>query len=120
MNANTDRKQRDQSFSVVMNYFDGSIGTLNYVVDGHRSFPKERLDIFVAGKSLHLDNFRSLKAFGWGSFKGRKLLRQNKGQTECVQSFVSSITQKSTSLIPAEQLFEIAELAISMQEELEK
>lgn len=120
LNANTNGQKRDQSFSVVMNFFDGSIGTLNYVIDGHRSFPKERLDIFVAGKSLHLDNFRSLKAYGWGQFKGRKLLRQNKGQTECVQSFVSSITQKTTSLIPPEQLFEIAELAISMQQELEK
>ena len=55
-----------------------------------------------------------------GLVQRKEVASTKQGPNRCVQSFVSSITQKSTSLIPAEQLFEIAELAISMQEELEK
>ena len=51
--------------SIGVSYADGSIGTVHYLANGNRSFPKERLEVFCEGRILQLDNFRKLKAFGW-------------------------------------------------------
>ena len=72
---------------VSLSFADGSIGTINYFANGHRSVAKERLDVFCDGRVFQLDNFRSLKAFGWNGFKNRKLWRQDKGQSACVEAF---------------------------------
>jgi hypothetical protein len=31
---------------------------------------KERLEVFSGGNILQIDNFKSLKSFGWKGFKG--------------------------------------------------
>jgi hypothetical protein len=38
---------------------------VHYFANGPKSFPKERLEVFVAGRALQLDNFRKLTGFGW-------------------------------------------------------
>ena len=54
------------SFSVNLSFDDGSIGTVHYLANGTKSFPKERLEVFCGGRILHLDNFRSLRGHGFG------------------------------------------------------
>ena len=39
----------------------------------NKAMPKERLEVFAAGRALQLDNFRRLNAFGWRTFSGMKL-----------------------------------------------
>ena len=42
------------SDTVVINleFEDGSIGSIHYYANGHRSFPKERLEIFSQGRII--------------------------------------------------------------------
>ena len=48
---------------------DGSIGTIHYFANGQQiALPKERLEVFAAGRVLQLDNFRKLTGFGWPGF----------------------------------------------------
>jgi predicted dehydrogenase/threonine dehydrogenase-like Zn-dependent dehydrogenase len=94
--------------SILLYFSDGSCGTINYFTNGHHSIPKERIEVFCNGKVLQLDNFRKLKAHGWKS-KGSSLFgKQNKGQSECVKSFVSAIEAGGENPIPIEELFEVA------------
>jgi len=44
--------------TIQLGFADGSIGTIHYFANGNKSYPKERLEIFAAGRVLHLDNFR--------------------------------------------------------------
>ncbi|PZN87107.1 MAG: dehydrogenase, partial [Candidatus Methylumidiphilus alinenensis] len=54
--------------TLTLRFADGSMGTVHYLANGHKSFPKERLEVFCSGRILQLDNFRKLKGFGWPGF----------------------------------------------------
>ena len=55
--------------SLQLTFADGSMGTVHYFANGSKSFPKERLEIFCAGRILQLDNFEKLRGYGWPGFK---------------------------------------------------
>src|SRR5262249_42048245 len=42
----------DASVVISLRFSDGSVGTVHYFSSGHRSFPKERLEVFCGGRAL--------------------------------------------------------------------
>ena len=109
------------TLSINLGFADGSIGTIAYLASGHRTFPKERLEIFCDGGILQLDNFRKMKGFGWSGFTKMNLLRQDKGQTACTRAFVEAIeVGDAGALIPFDQLIEVAEVCFEIQEHVDK
>jgi len=93
---------------------DGSIGAIHYFANGSKSFPKERVEVFTAGKVLQLDNFRKLSGFGWSGFKPKKLWRQDKGQGACAAAFVSAIASGKSAPISFEEIYEVSKLSIEL------
>lgn len=102
--------------SITLGFEDGSFGTIFYLANGASSFPKERVEVFAAGRVLQLDNFRKLKGFGWSGFNKMNLWRQDKGQDACAAAFVESIRQGKESPIPADEIFEVARMTIQAAE----
>ena len=100
--------------TIVLKFEDGSIGTIHYFANGNRALAKERLEVFASGKVLQLDNFRSLRGFGWKGFKKMKLWRQDKGQKACAQAFVDAISKGGPSPIPLEEVLEVSRLSIEI------
>jgi len=100
--------------TIQLGFADGSIGTVHYYANGSRRFPKERLEVFAAGRVLQLDNFRRLSAFGWPGFKGMRLWRQDKGQKACAAAFVAALRKGLPSPIPLEELVEVSRVAIEV------
>lgn len=102
--------------SITLGFEDGSFGTIFYLANGASSFPKERVEVFTAGRVLQLDNFRKLKAFGWPGFNKMNLWRQDKGQDACATVFVDSIRDGKEAPIPADEIFEVARVTIQVAE----
>lgn len=102
--------------SITLGFEDGSFGTIFYLANGSSNFPKERVEVFTAGRVLQLDNFRKLKGFGWPNFNKMNLWRQDKGQDACATAFVESIRQGKESPIPADEIFEVARITIQVAE----
>ncbi|MGY6214057.1 bi-domain-containing oxidoreductase [Methylolobus aquaticus] len=111
-----DSATRD-SVSLQLQFTDGSIGTVHYLANGHKSFPKERLEVFSAGRILQLDNFRKLTAFGWPGFTKMNLWRQDKGQKACAAAFVKAVEQGGVSPIPWEEVAEVSRVTIELGEQ---
>ena len=97
---------------------DGSTGTIHYLANGHRAFPKERLEVFCGGRIVQLANFRKMTGYGWPGFRRLNLWRQDKGQGACVAAFVDAIRAGYASPIPFEELLEVAEATIAADEAL--
>jgi threonine dehydrogenase-like Zn-dependent dehydrogenase/predicted dehydrogenase len=97
-----------------LSFADGSIGTVHYFANGSKTFSKERLEVFAAGRVLQLDNFRKLIGFGWPGFSKMNLWQQDKGQKACVQAFVNAISTGGPSPIPADELFEVSRVSIEI------
>lgn len=104
----------DDKASITLNFDDGSIGTILYLANGHKSFPKERLEVFVAGRILKLDNFRRLTGFGWPGFRRMILWSQDKGQRQCAAAFVKALKQSGPAPIPFEELMEVSRVAVAV------
>jgi predicted dehydrogenase len=105
--------------SITLGFEDGSFGTIMYLANGAASFPKERVEVFAAGRVLQLDNFRKLKGYGWPGFSRLNLWKQDKGQKACAAAFLRSI-EEGTCAIPAEEIFEVARVTIEVAEQLRR
>lgn len=104
--------------SVTLQFADGSLGTVLYLANGSKAFPKERLEIFAAGRVLQLDNFRRLTGFGWPGFAKMNLWRQDKGQKACAAAFVQAVRSGGPSPIPLDELLEVGRVSIEIEESL--
>jgi predicted dehydrogenase/threonine dehydrogenase-like Zn-dependent dehydrogenase len=108
----------DDKASITLGFADGSFGTILYLANGAASFPKERVEVFVAGRVLQLDNFRKLKAYSWPGFNRMNLWRQDKGQKACVATFLGAIETGTSTPIPPAEIFEVTRISIEVAEQL--
>ena len=102
------------NLTVNLKFSNGSYASIHYLSNGNKSFPKERVEVFAAGKVLQLDNFRTLKGWGWSNFKGIKIWRQNKGQKACAKAFMDAIQDGSPPPISPQEIFEVSRVAIEI------
>ncbi len=104
--------------SINLTFDSGSIGTIHYLSNGSKDFPKERVEVFFDGKVIQLDNFRQMKGFGTKNFRKMNLFRQDKGHKMIVSSFIQAIKNGDSSPIPPDQLIAISKAAINISKEL--
>ncbi len=107
---------QDDLVTFSMQFNDGSFGTVHYLANGNKSFPKERLEVFCAGKILQLDNFRKLNGFGWPGFKKLNLMRQDKGNAACAAAFIQAIKEGKPSPIPFDELVEVTKTSFDIMD----
>lgn len=118
MGDNSHQAITEDKAAIILGFADGSFGTIHYFANGSSSFPKERVEVFAAGRVLQLDNFLKLKGFGWPGFSKMNLWRQDKGQAACCQAFLSAIKDGKSCPIPAAEVFEVARVSIEVAEQL--
>jgi predicted dehydrogenase len=95
-------------------FADGSIGSVHYLANGSKRFPKERLEVFAGGRVLQLDNFRRLNAFGFPGFTSERLWRQDKGHAACAAAFVSAVRTGGASPIALDEILEVSRVTIAL------
>ncbi len=84
-------RSTDSGASLSLSLSDGSVATIHYFVNGHRAYPKERIDVFAGGRVLSLDNFRVLRGYGYPQFKRMLLMKQDKGHAEQYRTFLDAV-----------------------------
>jgi predicted dehydrogenase len=99
---------------------DGSVGSIQYLANGAREFPKERLEVFCGGGVLRVDNFRRLESFGWPGAQTARGWRQDKGQRVMAAALANRITHGGEPLISADEIFEVARIALDCAEQVSR
>ena len=100
--------------TITLRFEDGSMGTVHYLGSGHKSFPKERLTVLCAGRVLELDNFTSLRGWGWPKFKKMSLRRQDKGHRAEIQAFMDAVRDGGSPPIPHDELIEVSRVTLEV------
>ncbi len=103
--------------TISVTFADGSMATIHYFANGHKSFPKERVEVFQAGNIFILDNFRKLKSYGSSAVKA-STRQQDKGQTACCKSFIDALASEGPSPVAFEELMEVSEATINAWEQI--
>jgi len=78
-------------------YEDGSVASVIYTTIGDESFPKERIEIFVDGGVIAIDDFKELIVTGLDG-KGEKLKRTEKGQFELINEYGELLKGESRNI----------------------
>ena len=108
----------DDNFSLTLVFENDWQAEIHYWSQGHKGFPKERIEVFHLGQIIQIDDFRRMKSFGSGPLSDSRLLRQDKGQVNCLQEFVRKISQGGSSPIPFEELKEVTLWSLRAREQL--
>ena len=111
-------KYRQDNVSMTFTFPDGSVGVVDYLANGDKSFPKERLEVFCGGGVAVLDDFRSLEMIRAGR---RRLVRkaQDKGWVGEWAAFSRAILAGGEPPIPYEQLVGVTKATFAVLESLQ-
>jgi predicted dehydrogenase/threonine dehydrogenase-like Zn-dependent dehydrogenase len=112
-------KYRDDNVSMTFTFPDGSIGIVDYLANGDKSFPKERVEVFCGGQIAVLDDFVSLQMVKDGKKKEVKG-SQNKGWVDEWNAFARSIRAGGEPPIPYEQLIGVTRATFAAVESIRK
>jgi len=92
------------TLTVNLNFENGSIASIAYYSNGSKAFKKEYLEIFSAGQTAIIDDFKKSKVFGRKE-KKYKLINQDKGHAKEVELFLESIKSGKPSPISFEDIY---------------
>lgn len=98
--------------AIQLTFEDGSIGTVHYIATGSTKYPKERIEVFTAGRVLQMDNFRQLRGHGWRSFSSKRLFSQDKGHRAALGAFIDAIRSGGAPPIPIAEQFEVSDATL--------
>ena len=105
--------------TITLRFADGSIGTLHYYANGHKSYAKEQMEVYSDGRILHLNNFRLLRGFGFSGFKKKSLFSQDKGHNAEVAAFIQAVVNGDDQVMPTDGIFNVTEATFAAIESMQ-
>ena len=112
-------RYREDNAVLTFDFPDGSVGVVSYLANGDKAFPKERVEVFKAGRVAVLDDFRTLELVFNGKRKVfHSRLRQDKGHSREWRAFAAAIQSGGPAPIPYDQLFGVMNATFSSLEAL--
>jgi predicted dehydrogenase/threonine dehydrogenase-like Zn-dependent dehydrogenase len=94
-------QRNDSSALISLRFENGSEGTIHYLVNGDRSFSKERVEVFGGRAVAVLEDFRRLETVRFGRKRTvTSSWRQDKGHAGELQAFVDHLRAGGREPIP--------------------
>ena len=92
-------EENTDNASILLRYENGSNAVINYFANGNNAYSKERIEVHSQGRSLVLDNWRTLRGFGFKGFSRLKK-KQDKGHSEQFRLLIERLKNGGPALIP--------------------
>lgn len=97
-------EKTEDTVIITLRFGNGSIGSVQYFANGSGSLAKERIEIYRAGVTGVIMDFRELEVYGRGRPFRKKLVSQDKGQKTMIEAFIRAIKQGGPSPIAFDQI----------------
>ena len=99
-------RYNEDNLSIQLSFANGSIGTVNYLANGDKSYAKERVEVFGGGRIAVLSDYRSLEMWKDGNHKKDiSALRQDKGHTGSWNAFLDAAHAGKQAPIGYDEIF---------------
>ena len=115
-----DANQLNDTLNILIQFKNGSSGVVAYYANGSKSMTKEYVEVFSAGISVTLNNFKELKIYGKGKANKTKILNQNKGQKEMVTAFVDGLLKNGQAPIPFDNVVAVTKASFKVLESIKQ
>lgn len=108
---NTEHVLAGDNVSITLRYADGSVATLLYTALGSPDFGKEYMELYVDGRVLVLDDYKTLQVRG-GAIKGWSGSFQDKGHLDELRAFADYVSTPSSMPMLVADLASVSRTAI--------
>jgi len=105
------------NFTCSVTFEDGSLATLTYTALGCGDYPKEKMELYVDGQVLIMEDYRNVEVFG-SKEKGIKTKVMDKGLEEELRLFGRAIKGEDTWPNPLWQQVQAMEIAFRLENNL--
>jgi len=105
------------SFSLILSYPDGSVGTLIYTTTGSKDLSKEYIEIHTNNQSFVLKDFQSISSYP-NTRINKTLKKINKGWVEELDEFAKAIKRDKAHTIDWETISATTRITLEIQDEI--
>ncbi len=116
--AMSDPEGLNDTLAVTVSLADGSVGTIAYLANGSKALGKEHVEVYRAGVTGVLRDFKEVEIFADGRPKRSRLLGQDKGQKTMVHAFVDAASGASPAPIGVRELYATTKATFAVLESL--
>lgn len=102
----------DDVSHLALGFEDGSTAVVHYLATGAPRFPKERVEAFFDGRTASIDNWRSLRTWGFGRRDRLLPRRMDKGHKAELDAFATAVRHGGPAPIPLEEVIEVSRWSI--------
>lgn len=110
-------EENTDNASILLSYENGSNAVINYFSNGHKSYSKERIEVFHQGRVLIMDNWRKLQGYGFRNFSSASS-GQDKGHQIQFNRLIDSIKRGGDPIIPIDELVNTTKASFAAIESL--
>lgn len=112
-------EENTDNATLLLKFENGSTGVVNYFANGSKAYSKERVEIYSQERTLVLDNWRKLKAYGFKGFSGMKT-KMDKGHKAQFSRVVDQVNNEGNALIDFDSLVNTTRASFAAIESLKK
>ena len=99
-------RYNEDNVSIQLLFENGAVGTVDYLANGDKSCPKERVEVFGGGRIGILSDYRSLDTWKDGNHKQeRSALKQDKGHAASWNAFLDAAHRGREIPISCDEIF---------------
>jgi predicted dehydrogenase/threonine dehydrogenase-like Zn-dependent dehydrogenase len=107
-----DDRALDDVASLQLGFADGSLASIRYLGNGHRRFPKERVELFADRMVVRIDNWRTMRGWGVRGLTTHLPHAQDKGHAALAAAFVRAVQAAGPPPIAPDEILEVSRWAI--------
>ena len=104
--------------NVSLEFANGSIGSISYFANGAKALEKEYVEVYRAGTTGILKNFKELEIYAGGKPERKKLVNQDKGQKAMVGHFLQAVRDGGRAPIPLAEILAVSRTTFRVLESL--
>lgn len=112
-------KENTDNASIMLKYENGSTAVINYFSNGSKSYSKERVEVYSQERTLIMDNWRTLKGYGFKGFSSSKS-SQDKGHFNQFQELIEQQKNGGEPIIPFCEIINTTRASFAAIESLKK
>lgn len=112
-------EENTDNASILLKYENGANAVINYFSNGSKAYSKERVEVYSQERTLIMDNWRKLNAFG---FKGRNKIssKQDKGHYNQFKELIEQQTSGDAPVISFEEIVNTTKASFAAIESLKQ
>jgi predicted dehydrogenase/threonine dehydrogenase-like Zn-dependent dehydrogenase len=116
-NSIVEKEAPAENASILLRFADGSNAVINYFCNGSKAYDKERVELYRAGHTIIVENWKSLRSYGFRKDISKRIT-QDKGHSALVAAWLRSLNG-GIPVIPADEILNSSLATIAVEESLQ-